>query len=57
MSSGDGGQVQMFQMTGAATLKLRLQSSVVVLGTARSLGQISTFHRMETSSATEIPDI
>ena len=56
LSFGDVGQVQMFRRTGAATLKLRLQSSIVALGTARSLGQI-TFHRMETSSATEIPDI
>ena len=35
LSFEDGGRAQLFQMTGAATLKLRLPSSVAILGTTR----------------------
>jgi len=38
---------KLFEITGAKTLKLRLWSSVAVLGTTR-------FHRMETGPAREI---
>jgi len=43
---------RLLQMTGAATLKLRLWSSVVVLGMARS--SRSAERRTETGSAREI---
>ena len=45
--------VIMFLMTAAATLKLRLRSSVAVLGTARSPPR-SRFPRTKTGSAREI---